>query len=70
MPPSSEQLNRICALVRELQGLVGRSFAEIVEALLRTNTLRSLGQTGDGRLDTDQATACIRLLERWIGQAK
>lgn len=70
MPASSEQINRICALVRELQGLVDRSFPEIMRALLQTNTLRRLGQTGDGRLDSEQADACIRLLERWIGQAK
>ena len=67
MLPNRVQLNRILNLVWELHLLVGRSCADVMGALLATRTMERLGYTGSGRVETsEQADACIRILEGWI----
>ena len=46
MLASSNQLNRVAALVWELHELVGRSCTEVTRLLLSTSTLTRLGYDG------------------------
>ena len=70
-PPSRYQTNRILVLVRELHQLVDRSCAEVMVALLSTETMSRLGYRGTGRIETaEQADAGIRILESWIRKKK
>lgn len=70
MLATEDQLNQILGMCWELHLWSGKSCTEIGRALLTSNTLRSMGYTGGGRVTYEQAQAEIRLLERWIEQAK
>ena len=70
MLADTETLNKVIDLSWQLHMLTGKRCVEIYHALMATRALGALGQTGDGRLTQEQAVACVRLLERWIQQAK
>ena len=65
---SVEQRNRILNLCSEISNLRGKSIKFVMDQLLGTKTLASMGY--DGALTEEQAQTAISIAERWLSQAK
>lgn len=68
--PTAEQVQEISDLMWSLHRLTGVPCSVVASSVLSTRTLRAMGADPGGRIDADQAEACVRILRRWERQAK
>lgn len=67
---SADQLNRVLGLAATFARMRKRTVKEVVEALLRAETMRRSGYTGTGHLTFKQADVAMRVLGGWIEKAR
>lgn len=72
MDASVEQINTVLDLCGKFASMRGRKMSEVLEAVLTTKTLASMGHVygRDAHLTTDQADTAIRILTMWVEKAR
>ena len=67
---SADQLNSVLGLAERFARMRNRTVKEVVEALLRAETMRRSGYAGTGHLTFRQADVAMRVLGGWIEKAR